>query len=89
MMGPDYTHWHGTYEVAKRFYAEFIPALEKIIEHNIGSKDKKKSEAAQLLKNKLLEVLESADHKWYINKMDPAEAAKRLEAQKQFQERYK
>jgi hypothetical protein len=20
MMGPDYTHWHGTYEVAKTFY---------------------------------------------------------------------
>ena len=29
MMGPDYTHWHGTYEVAKHFYSEFIPALEK------------------------------------------------------------
>lgn len=88
MMGPDYTHWHGTYEVAKRFYAEFVPELEKIIEHNIDSKDKKKAEAAQALKKKLSEVLESADHKWYINKMDPAEAAKRLEAQKQFQERY-
>jgi len=25
MMGPDYTWWHGLYEVAKHFYFEFIP----------------------------------------------------------------
>ncbi len=32
MMGPDYTHWHGTYEVAKHFYIKFIPELEHLIE---------------------------------------------------------
>ena len=26
MMGPDYTWWHGIYEVAKHFYFKFIPA---------------------------------------------------------------
>ena len=26
MMGPDYTWWHGIYEVAKHFYFEFLPA---------------------------------------------------------------
>ena len=26
MMAPDYTHWHGMYEVAERFYMELIPA---------------------------------------------------------------
>ena len=26
MMGPDYTHWHGMYEVAKHYYTEFLPA---------------------------------------------------------------
>jgi hypothetical protein len=25
MMGPDYTWWHGMYEVAKHFYLKFIP----------------------------------------------------------------
>ncbi len=25
MMGPDYTWWHGIYEVAKNFYFKFIP----------------------------------------------------------------
>ncbi|MBI5625109.1 MAG: cytochrome C552 [Elusimicrobia bacterium] len=27
MMGPDYTHWHGMYEVSKHFYEEFLPAV--------------------------------------------------------------
>ena len=25
MMGPDYTWWHGIYEVAQHFYFKFIP----------------------------------------------------------------
>ena len=35
MMGPDYTWWHGLYEVSKHFYENFIPEVEKIM----GSKD--------------------------------------------------
>ncbi len=30
MMGPDYTQWHGFYEVAKIFYTEFIPQAEAL-----------------------------------------------------------
>jgi hydroxylamine dehydrogenase len=30
MMGPDYTQWHGFYEVAKNFYTEFLPQAEEI-----------------------------------------------------------
>jgi hydroxylamine dehydrogenase len=31
MMGPDYTHWHGMYEVSKHFYTEFLPeAVETV-----------------------------------------------------------
>ncbi len=30
MQGPDYTWWHGIYEVAKHFYEEFIPQLEEV-----------------------------------------------------------
>ncbi|HOX25341.1 MAG TPA: multiheme c-type cytochrome [Candidatus Krumholzibacteria bacterium] len=29
MMGPDYTWWHGIYEVGKHFYFEFIPELRE------------------------------------------------------------
>ncbi len=31
MMGPDYTQWHGFYEVAKNFYTEFIPEAERLM----------------------------------------------------------
>ena len=30
MTGPDYTQWHGFYEVAKMFYTEFIPEAERL-----------------------------------------------------------
>lgn len=30
MMAPDYTHWHGMYEVAERFYVHFIPEARGI-----------------------------------------------------------
>jgi hydroxylamine dehydrogenase len=29
MMGPDYTWWHGMYEVSKHFYFDFIPAVRE------------------------------------------------------------
>ncbi len=31
MMGPDYTQWHGFYEVAKTFYMEFVPEAEALM----------------------------------------------------------
>lgn len=30
MQGPDYTQWHGFYEVAKHFYTKFLPECEEI-----------------------------------------------------------
>ncbi len=30
MMGPDYTWWHGIYEVAQHFYFKFIPEIREI-----------------------------------------------------------
>ena len=31
MMGPDYTQWHGMYEVAKALYNNFIPEAEGLL----------------------------------------------------------
>jgi hydroxylamine dehydrogenase len=31
MMGPDYTQWHGFFEVSKIFYTEFIPEAERLL----------------------------------------------------------
>lgn len=88
MMGPDYTHWHGTYEVAKHFYAKFVPELEELIEKNIGSTEVPKATAAKALKTKLDQVLNDANHRWYLNKMDPAEVAARAKRTEEFKARY-
>ncbi len=33
MMAPDYTHWHGMYEVADRFYMQLIPQARELADH--------------------------------------------------------
>jgi len=68
MMGPDYTHWHGTYEVAKHFYSKFIPKLQKLAKENKNSKDPKKVKAAKELDAKIKAVLKTENHKWYNKK---------------------
>jgi len=88
MMGPDFTHWHGMYEVAKRWYSEFIPELEDLIAEHRTSTDPEKVKAAEALEAKLRAVLESEDHKWFIGQMDPEEAQRRKEAAEEFRKRY-
>jgi hypothetical protein len=52
MMGPDYTQWHGFFEVAERFYMELLPeAIE------IADGDKELLDHIEALKS-------AADHKW-------------------------
>ncbi len=88
MMGPDYTHWHGTYEIARNFYTEYVPQLEELVEQGLHSDDPAKVEAAKALRAKLDEVLNSPDHRWYLGKMDPAEKARRQKAAEEFKKRY-
>ena len=66
MMAPDYTHWHGTYDLAKHFYTKMVPELEHLIEGGMVSGDPVKQKAAKELQAKLDEVLKSDDHKWYL-----------------------
>jgi hypothetical protein len=88
MMGPDYTHWHGTYEVAKHFYSEYIPELEELVEKGMHSDDAAKVEAAKALQAKLDEVLNHDDHRWYLGKMSKEEAEQRKKAAEEFKARY-
>lgn len=88
MMGPDYTHWHGTYEVARNFYTEFIPELEKLVREGKESKDEAKDIAAQKLEAKLIQVLNSENHRWYLGQLDPEEQARRQKAMEEFKKRY-
>ncbi len=66
MMGPDYTHWHGMYEVSKTFYNEFLPLVVETAEehsHAMGRKWKARVE----------ELLKSPDHVW-TQGLSPEEA---------------
>jgi hydroxylamine dehydrogenase len=89
MMAPDYTHWHGTYEIARNFYTEFIPTLEEMAEKAMESKDAKSVEAGKALHAKIDAVLNSNDHQWYLDKMDAAEKARRDSQRQDFLNRYK
>jgi nitrate/TMAO reductase-like tetraheme cytochrome c subunit len=89
MMGPDYTHWHGTYEVAKHFYVKYLPELENLVEKGLASGDPERVAAAKALQAKIKAVLESRDHRWFIDQMDPEEKARRAKAAEEFRERYK
>jgi hypothetical protein len=84
MQAPDYTHWHGTYDLAKNWQTKFLPELRDIIHEY---KDSAPAEVAEL--EKLLdEVLHSDNHKWSINKESDAVKDARKKRQEEFEERY-
>ena len=74
MMGPDYAWWHGLYEVAKHFYTEFLPEVERIM----GGK-----KAAGPVLEELL--FKDPQHHWYKEGMSKEEL-QRLE--EFYQKRY-
>lgn len=50
MMGPDYTHWHGMYEVSKHFYTKFLPqVVEAAAEKSPAMKKKYEQIVAKML----------------------------------------
>jgi hypothetical protein len=63
MMGPDYTWWHGIYEVAKHTYFEWIPELKEVVH----KKDKNEKVANALLE-KYFKPIDG--HDWYFNGMN-------------------
>jgi hypothetical protein len=48
MFAPDYTHWHGLYEVSRNFYQEFLPEVQELADH-AGMGEKYKKHIAALL----------------------------------------
>ena len=87
MMAPDYTHWHGTYDLAKNWLSEYIPEIKEII-HKYEHNDNAREQVANL-KVVLAEVQNSDGWKWSINKEDPAVKEAREKRQAEFKERYK
>jgi hypothetical protein len=77
MMGPDYTHWHGMYEVAKHFYSKFLPEVVHTVEEV-------KPELKAKYEKKVAEMLTKDEHVWRVGlKPEEAEAMR-----KATQERY-
>ncbi len=60
MMAPDYAHWHGTYEVAERFYQQVIPQAREIARH-AGEKGKPVLRVID-------EILARPEHQWLEGK---------------------
>jgi hydroxylamine dehydrogenase len=88
MMGPDITHWLGTYDLAKTFYTRMVPELEELIAEGAASKDAKKKAAAKALQAKLDEVLNSSNHMWYLDKLTDKQKALRKAAVEDFKKKY-
>lgn len=61
MMGPDYTHWHGMFEVAERFYQEFIPQAQHAVAQAAASGKHAQAEAVNAV---IKEVLSRPEHAW-------------------------
>lgn len=62
MMAPDYTHWHGMYEVAERFYMELIPQAEEMAEHAAESGH---GSAARQVQEVIDAILARPEHTWF------------------------
>jgi cytochrome c553 len=87
MQAPDYTHWHGTYDLAKNWNSKFIPELREVIHRFKG--DPKAAKDVAALETELTAVLNSDNHNWSLNKEDPKKKQLRLKTQKEFTDRYK
>ena len=58
MMAPDYTHWHGMFEVAERFYMELIPQAREMAEGAGGAPGRAVAAVID-------EILARPEHVWF------------------------
>ncbi len=62
MMAPDYTHWHGMYEVAERFYMELIPQAREIAHQ---AEEEGNTDAAEKVNAAIEAILARPEHQWF------------------------
>ncbi len=71
MMGPDFTHWHGMYEVSKHFYTEFLPSVVETAEVKSAALGRKYGQM-------VARILTQDEHIWLKGlKPEEAEALRR------------
>jgi hypothetical protein len=87
MFAPDYTQWHGFFEVADRFYAEFLEQARELVEQGKGAGGAK-AQAAEEIETLIDTVLNKDEHKWFTgNESDEVKQARRKAAE-EFRQRY-
>ncbi len=72
MMAPDYTHWHGMYEVAERFYVELIPQARELAAAARARGEEAKAVAVEA---EIDAILERPEHRWAKAGANPAAVA--------------
>ncbi len=77
MMAPDYTHWHGMFEVAERFYMEVIPMAREIADHAGG-------DAARAVNTVIDDILARPEHVWFEEGVEGAAERIRLEMERRY-----
>ncbi len=87
MFAPDYTQWHGFFEVADNFYMKFIPQVREIIEHAKAAGGDKAAAALEVEKI-VDEVFAMDEHKWFTGNEPDAVKKARLKAREEFDKRY-
>jgi cytochrome c553 len=81
MMAPDYTHWHGMFEVGERFYMELVPEVRELTEQG---RRRGRAAGAAAVDRVLDDILARPEHRWFEEgAADQAEAIRQ-----QMQERY-
>ena len=81
MMAPDYTHWHGMYEVAERFYMELIPQAREIAEH---AAQEGRGSAARAVNRVIDGILARPEHVWFEEGAEGAAEAIRMEMERRY-----
>lgn len=81
MMAPDYTHWHGMFEVADRWYVHFIPQVREIVKKAREAGKVQAADAASALVEK---IMARPEHAWFQGGMD----TQYDEIRKQMEQRY-
>src|ERR1043165_7062821 len=61
MMAPDYTHWHGMYEVADRFYVHLLPEARELA---AKARTAGKVAEADAVDRVIDEILARPEHRW-------------------------
>ncbi len=65
MMAPDYTHWHGMFEVAERFYQGLVPQARALVE---AARHAGKTAEADAVQKVIDEIMARPEHIWLGNK---------------------